>query len=262
MKMSISNIAWNSCYDIEVYEFLKSAEFQGIEIAPTKVFGEKPYKRLEEAAKFQKNITEHYGLLVSSIQSIWYGRNEKIFASPEERDILLEYTKSAVRFASALNCHNLVFGCPKNRVIGNERQYDIALDFFYQLGEFAYEHNTVIAVEANPAIYNTNFINYTQEAVDFTKRVGSPGCKVNFDLGTLIQNGENLDVLCYSIDDINHVHISEPNLAIIKKRGLHKEMKAVLDQSSYDHFISIEMGEQKSLQDIFDTILYIREVFK
>lgn len=52
-----------------------------------------------------------------SMQSIWYGRTEKLFGTEEERNLLLDYTKSAVDFAAAIGCKNLVFGCPKNRCI-------------------------------------------------------------------------------------------------------------------------------------------------
>ncbi len=49
MKLSISNIAWDSENDKKVYELMKKYSYEGLEIAPTKVFLENPYEKLEKA---------------------------------------------------------------------------------------------------------------------------------------------------------------------------------------------------------------------
>ena len=38
MNLSISNIAWASDYDAQMYPFLKEIGYQGLEIAPTRIF--------------------------------------------------------------------------------------------------------------------------------------------------------------------------------------------------------------------------------
>ena len=38
MKLSISNIAWESNEDKEVFEIIKQYNFSGIELAPSKIF--------------------------------------------------------------------------------------------------------------------------------------------------------------------------------------------------------------------------------
>ena len=43
--------------------------------------------------------------------------------------------------------------------------------FFNILGDYAKLKNTVIALEANPDIYGTNFINTTKEAFSFVKKL-------------------------------------------------------------------------------------------
>ena len=49
MKLSISNIAWKSEDDFKVYKLMKKYEYKGLEIAPTRIFSEQPYKKLTEA---------------------------------------------------------------------------------------------------------------------------------------------------------------------------------------------------------------------
>lgn len=256
MKLSISNIAWGAENDSQMYEFLQKVGFSGLEIAPTRLFSEEPYNKITEIKEFAKRLYEQYGLEISSMQSIWYGKTQSIFGSTQERSELIDYTKKAIDFAYAANCKNLVFGCPKNRVIPDESYIPIALEFFSELGNYAASANTVIALEANPPIYNTNFMNTTSEAFDICKKTANKGVMVNVDLGTMIYNNESLDVVNQNIDLVNHIHISEPYLAPIEKREIHTELKKL----KYDKFISIEMGNKNNLDQVKETVKYIAEV--
>ena len=261
MKLAISNIAWKAEQDKEMYVFLQEQGIEGLEIAPTRIFADNPYERIEEARIWANNLKETYGLVIPSMQSIWFGRNERIFAEQNERDILIQYTKKAIDFAEAVGCRNLVFGCPRNRSFDGKCQEQIAIEFFKELGEYAYSKCTMLAMEANPTIYNTNFINETEQAFELVKKVNSPGFLVNVDLGTIIFNEESLRKLECNIEYINHIHISEPGLALVEKRQMHKELAMILKNSHYDKTISIEMKTQEDLQEVKKTILYIKSVF-
>ena len=214
------------------------------------------------------------------MQSIWYGKQEKLFGSENERTILLSYTKKAIDFAEAVGCGNLVFGCPKNRVIpdemiewsgvkksteGSENHTEMrispegsedhtdkemfadkimntAVSFFREIGDYAYRHHTVVALEANPKIYNTNFINTTKEAADLVEIVDSRGFLLNLDTGTMIENEDTVDVIRDKGKLINHVHFSEPYLKALVKRDLHQELAKFLKCIDYKGWISIETG--------------------
>lgn len=262
MHLSISNIAWDEKNDEEMLGYLQECSFSGIEIAPTRIFGHNPYSKLKEAQQFSMMIGETYKLEIASIQSILYGKNENIFGKEDERINLIEYLKRSIDFASLINCKNIVFGCPKNRVLKNEEDMEIAFSFFKELGIYASNKNTVLSIEPNPIIYNTNFINYTQEAFDFVKKIDNDGFKVNFDLGTMIYNKEELMVIYNNIDYVNHIHISEPYLKIIKNRELHKELASILKEKKYNKFVSIEMGKCDNINDVKKIISYINEVFE
>lgn len=260
MKKSISNIAWKQEYDEEMYQLLRDIGYEGIEIAPTRIFQSNPYERLDEAKQWKEEVTKKYDLEISSMQSIWYGRTENLFNSEEEYNTLIEYTKKAVDFASVIQCNNLVFGCPKNRSVGQGQNTECAVPFFKEIGDYAYSKGTVIGMEANPTIYNTNYINTTKEALDLIHRVDSKGFKLNLDFGTIIQNNESVDILSGDIDKINHIHISEPNLQMIKKRESHQKLAALL-KDYYRGFVSIEMGTQDDIESIKKVMLYVKEIF-
>ena len=233
--------------------------FSGLEIAPTKIFPSEPYDRIDEAHTWSKRLYNDYGFIISSMQSIWYGKTGKIFG--QERNELLLYTKKAVDFAEAVGCRNIVFGCPKNRIIPSGSSDDVAVAFFRELGDYAHEHGTTIAMEANPVIYDTNYINTTEEAIDLVRRVASEGFKLNLDVGTMIHNNEDVSVLQGKLDLINHVHVSEPYLLTIQPHKIHSELSALLAESNYEKYISIEAKSTQDLEMIEREMLYVKKIF-
>lgn len=261
MQLSISNIAWDIKDNEKVFKLMNKYGYSGLEIAPTKLVSDNPYEHIDEVTAFEDDIYRGFGIKVSSMQSIWYGRGENIFGSAEERRALFDYTKKAIDYASAIDCHNLVFGCPRNRNINDESDYGIAVSFFKELGDYAFCKNTCIGMEANPPIYNTNFINDTKSAIKLIEDVGSKGFLLNLDVGTMIFNQENIDVLRDNVHLINHVHISEPQLKKIENRSLHYYLKDMLVANSYSNYVSIEMGMTDDLCRLEKTMKYVSEVF-
>jgi len=266
MNLSASNIGWASEHDEEMYKFLSDNNFIGLEIAPTRIFPQAPYEHVDEARSFANKLKKTYELSISSMQSIWYGISELIFGSEDNRRKLIAYTKSAINFSSAIGCTNLVFGCPKNRAtpegLSPDDYIPIATTFFKEIGSYAFDKGVYISIEPNPPIYNTNFINTTVEAFAFCESLDSPGVKVNVDLGTMIHYSESINILIDNIDLINHVHLSEPHLAPIVKRDLHRDIIRELLGAGYGGFFSIEMGKQSDIQPIKETIVYVKEIVR
>ncbi len=261
MNLSISNIAWAAENDKDVYEMMKANGFSGLEIAPTRIFPENPYDRCNEAKAWSDEIRSEYGFTVPSMQSIWYGRQEKLFGTEEERAALIDYTKNAIVFADSIGCKNLVFGCPRNRNMPEGADENMAISFFKEIGDYACEHNTVIGMEANPPIYNTNYINDTLAAFELIEKVDSKGFLLNLDFGTIVENGEDLSILKGKEHLINHVHISEPGLKEIQKRKEHNELAELLNNYGYKNYVSIEVGKQDDVKTIEKIMTYVKCVF-
>lgn len=261
MKLSISNIAWSKEHDEELYKFISNNCFTGLEIAPTRLFPNEPYLHLNEAKDFANILEAKYNLQISSLQSIWYSKKEKLFGEHDEQQFLISYTKKAIDFASVINCKNLVLGSPKNRIMSDEKQYDTAVDIFKNLGNYALKKNTVLSIEPNPRLYGTNFINTTMEAFKLVKDVNNRGFQVNVDLGSIIENNENLDIIADNISLVNHIHISEPSLNSIIKRELHTDLFKILKIQSYNKYISIEMRNLENSKALKQCITYIKDIY-
>ena len=261
MNLAISNIAWSAEQDDMAYKMMRELGFSGLEIAPTRIFPENPYNHIEEAEEWRKQIGKQYGFEVPSMQSIWYGRPERMFGTDKEREQLLIYTKQAIDFASVVGCKNLVFGCPKNRCLPERVDAALAVPFFSELAEYAVSKGTVIGLEANPPIYHTNYINTTDEAFMLIERVSSAGFALNLDVGTMLWNHEIAEVLKGRVQHISHVHVSEPYLAPVMRRGIHHEIADILNKEGYQGFVSIEMGRQQDLMLTKAAMQEVQRVF-
>lgn len=257
MKLSISNIAWAREKDSEIYAAMSRLGYSGLEIAPTRIFPENPYACIAEAGKWGAGL----GLAIPSMQSIWYGRTEKIFTCAEEREILAEYTRQAIQFAAAIHCRNLVFGCPRNRDCSPGTDPGAAVPFFRTLARIAAQYGCVIGMEANPPIYNTNFVNDTPAALELVRQVAHPNFMLNLDVGAMVCNGEGIGALRGNVRHISHVHISEPWLKPIEPRPLHRELAALLRDEGYDGYVSIEMGRQDDSRTLVKAMEYVKEIF-
>lgn len=261
MKLAFSNIAWTAEMDGAAYSLMRKYGFTGLEIAPTRIFPEDPYSRCDEAKEWADGLYREYGFAVPSIQSIWYGRQEKLFGTEEERRILLEYTGRAILFASAVGSGNIVFGCPRNRCINSVGDEEKGVRFFREIAGYALDHGTSIGMEANPPVYNTNYITGTADAVRLIEEVGSGGFRLNLDLGTMIENGETLRVISENTHLIQHVHISEPGLMPPVPRSLHREVRDMLETADYRGWVSVEMKTVSDIGVLEQVMKYVSEVF-
>ncbi|MEG0180045.1 MAG: TIM barrel protein [Oscillospiraceae bacterium] len=257
MNLSVSNIAIANTDDDEAYAMLQRCGYNGLEIAPSRFIGSAPYNHLAIAKAKAIEIKNKYGFSIPSMQSIWYGEIGNIFSSDDAKRLSL-YTCKAIDFAKAIKCPSLVFGCPKNRYVLDGQSVNDVVPFFTDIANSAFNAGSSIALEANPPIYGTNFINTTKDAFDFARNI--PHLMVNYDVGTCIINRESLHILGDNISLVSHIHVSEPELAPIEHRELHRELAELLREKEYKGFVSIEMKAQSlsSLQSISE---YVAEVF-
>ena len=263
IRLAVSNLAWTKENDIRMYQVLSDLGFAGVEIAPGRLW-DPPYGSIDEAGEWAEMLKKEYGLMIPSMQSIWYGRTENLFRSEEDRRILLDHTVRAMELAERISCRNLVFGCPKNRNIETRRSStetaNTAACFFGELGRRARKHGVVLGIEANPVIYHTNYLNTTRDAAMLVKNDRTGGLRLNLDLGTMIYDREPLEMIRKMVPLISHVHISEPGLVPIQKRPEHRELFRILYEEHYEHFVSIEMGRCEDLETVMTVMEYVKEV--
>ena len=155
-----------------------------------------------------------------------------------------------------------MFGSPRNRIIENrDEQFEIGVEFFKELSEYSEKNNVFLSIEPNPIIYNTNYINTTEEALKLVKKVDNKYFGVNYDVGTAIYNNENINIIEKNLEKINHIHISEENLNPIKERDLHKKLYDILRKNNYKKVVSIEMKNNDNIGKLFLIMEYVSKIF-
>ena len=257
MRLSISNIAWDTCRNEEIYSLMRELGYTGLEIAPTKFFPDHPYDHGSEFHTLCEDLQKRYELTVCSMQSILYGMSQNIFDDQGSEE-LLGYLDKAFAFGEEAGGCNFVFGCPQNRIIPENKEWKDAIPFFEKASASSLAHSCVLALEANSPVYGTNFVNDTEEAFNFVKEV--PGLKVNLDFGTIIDRDDDLKLVRDNLNYVNHIHISEPGLLPIQHRYEHTVFSSMLSEAGYDGFVSVEM-KLTDTDTIKRTMEYVREIF-
>lgn len=258
-KLSASNIGWTRQEDETVWGWMKELGYQGLEIAPTRVFSSEPYAQLSGAALFAGVMYQQYGFTIPSIQSIWYGKEGSIFEESQRQE-LEDYTVEAFEFARACRCPSLVFGCPRQRNIPQGHTAGEADGFFARMAYEAASRGVRLAIEANPTLYGTNFLNTTADAAALVKRLASPGLSLNLDVGTLLTNGERVRNLTGVMGQVSHLHISRPGMAPVEPDPIDRELALLLGAVGYKGFVSLEMKAAEP-QVLRRSLEYVAEVF-
>ncbi len=270
MNLSISNIAWFSNEDDDIYEIMKANGFTGLDIAPARICSDPQNCTVEQGHEYQKIISK-YDLKFIGMQSLLFGTNGfNIFGEAKVVEDTLEYLKEMVNYASKLGIKILVFGSPKNRLIGEldyDDAYQRAIEFFRRIGEYAASHNVIFCIEPNPTEYGADFITNTFDGIQLVKDVSHEGFKLHLDLGTMIMNEESIcDVIEKGIEHIAHVHISVPNLMQVcdfeKKIA---ELAHALHENRYEHYVAIEMRNSITTPNtiaVKDAITLVSRIFQ
>jgi sugar phosphate isomerase/epimerase len=260
VNLAISNLAWNNENNNNIYSLMKNNSFTGLEIAPGKIFNNFPDYSAKEIEIF-KEVLLQYKLQLVSMQSILFGTQDlHLFESDESRKSLFRHMKHCIDLAHNLNCKNIVFGAPKNRIIKDyEKDYLKAVEFFYELGKYCEGKNVCIAIEPNPALYGGNFLLTTEETYIFLKAVNHPNITLQLDAGTQIENNEDINALSNYIKFISHVHLSRPGLKFYEYKAWDLELLKRLASLGYDKYISIEMLAS-NIQETELAISYLKEL--
>jgi sugar phosphate isomerase/epimerase len=267
MNLAISNIAWEPDENDEILPLLKEYDVTGIEIAPTKRWSEPESASKEEAENYQK-YWKNQGLVPIAMQSLLFNRPHLSIFGDRNADTLA-YLKIIIRIAGWMSLKALVFGSPKNRLIGNdlrEVRYGEAIDFFRALGDEAERYNVKFCIEPNPEAYGCDFICTTMEGLEFIRDIAHPAIRLHLDTGTMLLNGEEpKKILEACLPYAAHFHISEPFLQIPGSQSFdHVPIAEALREVGYSGWVSLEMksGNRESNKEaIAEALVYIRKVY-
>lgn len=216
MRLSISNLAWRVDEDqSKVIELLDHHGINFVELANRK-------------QNFDQILAS--GRKVCSMQSIFDHQGFEILGSDLDRSMLeLKFFK-AQSDAENLDCHNIVYGCPKSRRMPKfdrsskrERVMSAVVEMFRDIS--AAKKSVTIAIEPVVERYSSQFLTNFREAVKFVKKIDRPNIKVNLDLANVLETGVRSDEVIRDLKHVSHVHVSEESLG---KLEYHEEIAKIL----------------------------------
>ena len=266
MELLISNLAWNFNENKKISRILKKNKIKNLEFAPSLLLKNNfDNKNLIITKKFWCDE----GIKLYSMQSILYGvKNCFIFGNKKQKLNFIKEVFEKIDLAKKLGVKVIIFGSPVNKKIFKKKKAEldkIFIDILKKIAAYANKKRIYFCLEANPKIYKSEYLNYTNEALDMVKTINNKYLMVNLDLGTMIQNNESIGSLInQNIRYIKHVQISVPYLSnVLKYKNKIKELIKSLKVNKYKNNISIEMTRPKksSHQTIQKVIIYIKNLF-
>jgi len=245
MKIAISNLGWDMSINEETLVMLRDKGVKALEIAPKKIFEDLASVSDEEALAYQREMNMA-GLDIVAFQAFLFGRPELKLFDDSTREEMTSYIKKIIELAGKLGVRALVYGAPKSRDIMErdlDECYDIAVEFFRELGEYALYNKTTFCIEANAEQYNCNFINRAEDAAQLVRNVNSDGFKLHLDTACMhLAQDDFKSVIQNNIDILHHFHVSEPFLKDFSKPEVpHKKIAEALKSAGYKGYVSIEM---------------------
>jgi len=266
MKLSASALAWNPEEEDAALALLKEERVSCIELVPG---------RLADSPRAERGWYEGRGLRPVAFQALLHGtRDLHLFRSGESRRRLFSHLELLCGMACRMGVGALVFGSPRNRsfdesLINGDQARRLAREFFAEVGRVALSSGTCVCLETNPPSYGCNFLTRTRETVEFIREIGSPGIRLNLDLGAISINGEDpSEAVEGALDLVGHVHVSEPDLkpvgSVTGTRPAHVRLARSLSDRGYRGIISIEMArppEGDCLPGIARAIRFVRETY-
>lgn len=249
MSLAISNIAWPAELEPQVADLLALQRIRAVEVAPTKVHPE-PLSAAAVDLKKYRDFWAQRGIRIVALQALLFGKPEfQLFGDAAARQEMLLYLQRLLPFAQALGAEVLVFGSPKNRVMGQlnpSEAWEIAVDFFRQIGTVAADHGCWFCIEPNPKEYGCDFVTTAKDGLRLVQDVDQPGFGLHLDAAGMTMSHDPIIASCQEAADWWwHFHVSEPNLAPIghdAEAGTpHVELAAALRTVGYTRHISIEM---------------------
>ena len=265
MKISVSNIAWDSIFDESVSSMLFQEQIKYIDLAPTKYV-----ENINELDRtLCKKITDFWlekNISFLGMQSLFYGKNELNIFDEDNFKNVMSHCEKLISIASMFKIKVLIFGSPLNRFIKNKNKNNnlIAKNFFNEFSKQIEQTDITLCIEPNPKEYGCNFLTNTIECIDFVKELNLPNVKTNLDLSAVQINNKNLlDVVKYGEKYFGYVHISDPYLTPLENIIFHENSAKVIKSKLNPEIISLEVNQSQvtDIKELQNSIKLVKELY-
>lgn len=244
-RFAFSNIAWTPHDDPEIFSLLRRHGIEGIEIAPTAVWGRWDAITVTKARAYRRFLGER-GFESPALQAILYGKPEARLFEEHGEQVLLEHFALVAAVAAALEARVAVLGAPAQRDRAG-RSWPQALEHaagvLRKAATLFHDQGCCLCIEPNPRRYGCNFVNTAAEGIELVAAVDHPGLRLHLDAAGMYLEKDDLGaVLPAALPVLRHFHVSEPDLGDFRQPVVpHGENLRRLSGAGYTGWCSVEM---------------------
>lgn len=253
--------------------FAQKVGYDGIEIAPFTIA--KSVSEISPETRQQiRQTAKKVGIEISGIHWVLVQTEGLHLTHPDAavRERTANYFCDLVDFCADLGGQYIIVGSPKQRNVMEgvlyEQAWKWATDIFRAAVSKAEARGVTICFEPlAPA--ETNFINTAEEAIRFTKQLGSPNFKIILDVKAMCSEAVDgalaiPQIIRESWPNFAYFHANDKNL---KGPGFgevdFKPIAAALKEVGYKGFVSVEVFKFEEGAEVIATksIEYLKNVF-
>ena len=269
MKFAICNEIFKGWKIDDVFTHCARLGYDAVEVAPftlanyvTEISAAERVRIREAAARA--------GIAISGIHWVLVQAEGMFLNSPDvsTRERSGRYFCDLVDFCADIGGKVIVVGSPKQRNIQPgvtpEQAWSWATDLFRPAVRRGEARGVTICFEPLPA-EDTNFINTAEEAVRFTRQLGSPNFKVIVDVRAMSHETKPIpQILRECRNEFAYVHANDKNL---KGPGFgevdFRPIAAALREVGYDGTVSVEVFNFDEGPEVIaaKSLEYLRRVF-
>lgn len=244
-RFAFSNIAWTPHDDPETFSLLRRHGIEGIEVAPTAVWGSWDAMTVPKA-KAYRQFLDQQGFAVPALQAILFGKQEARLFEQHGEAVLLNHFALVARIASALEARVAVLGAPSQRDRAGRswpRALEHAAGVLRKAAAVFHDHGCCLCIEPNPRRYNCNFVNTAADGLELIAAVDHPGLRLHLDAaGMFLEQDDLASALPTAFPVLRHFHVSEPDLGDFRRSVVpHTENFRHLSEAGYTGWCSVEM---------------------
>lgn len=242
MRLAISLIGWAPEHDADAPARLAAAGVEGIEVAPTRLWGSWAAATPDTARRYREEL-EALGLACPAMQSLFFGvEGATLTGDAAGRRIAGDHLVRVAELAGALGAGVAVLGSPGNRRRGDLSHAEASgrmREALMPAAEAFARHGAAIGVEHNPPQYGCDLLTTYEEVRGFVAEADHPGIAAHLDVGGLRLAEEDPDL---DGPPPAHFHLSAPQLEPFdgEPREWHQALAGRLEASGYTGWASIE----------------------
>jgi sugar phosphate isomerase/epimerase len=254
MNLALSNFAWDNQDSETIFKSLKENGINNIESVLTKI---KDWSELEtkDIVSYKKCLDDN-GIIPYSIQSLFYGVK---CVDITDVNIIKSHFDKLIYYSKLLSVKVLVFGSPGLRKKTNGWE-DSLIEIFTYVDNILIGTDIKVLIEPNTSSYGGEFFHTVSDIVNFIESNNLKNVRTMIDThNSLLENLDpNVELVNY-FNYIEHIHISEPKLVVIKEDEFHINFSKTIKNSEYNKTITYEV--MKSI-DLIPSIKTFSKIYR